>query len=125
MKIVFANGVELPYTNAVSMERDFKNGYTRPSIEVTIPYEATSFSEIEGLMGMDFTLVGDIPTDSIDNMPIGNAPVSGWENYSIKGKITVEDNSITFKCYKLSESEIAIDDLLLMILLEEEDKYDI
>lgn len=108
MKIIFNNGIEMPYLNAISLERDFKDGYTRPSIEVTIPLSATSFDEINSLMGKDFTLLGDADDD-------GNIPTSEWVGYSIKGKITVEDDAITFKCYKLSDAEISIDELLMLI----------
>ena len=113
MTITFSNGTEMPYTNAFSLERDFKDGYTRPSIEVTVPLSATSFEQINSLMGMDFVLVGD--ADEFDNIP-----TSEWTGYSIKGKISVDDGNITFKVYRLSETEIerneaiqAVDELLL------------
>lgn len=114
MKIIFSNGIEMPYIDAFSLERDYKGGYTRPSIEVNIPLSATSFEEIYNLMGTDFTLVGDDIFDMDGNFV--ETPTSEWIDYSIKGKISIEDDKITFKCYKLSDSEIAIDDLLLMML---------
>ena len=49
----------MPYLEAYSLERDFKDGYTRPSVKVEIQFSETSFDEIQSLMGMDFTLTGD------------------------------------------------------------------
>ena len=113
MQIKFSNGKILPYLNAYALESDFKDGYTRPSIEVTVPLSATSFEQINSLMGMDFVLVGD--ADEFDNIP-----TSEWTGYSIKGKISVDDGNITFKVYRLSDTEIerneaiqAVDELLL------------
>lgn len=113
MQIKFSNGKILPYLNAYSLERDFKDGYTRPSVKVEIPFSETSFDEIQSLMGMDFTLTGDEDEN-------GNAPISEWKEYSIKGEIAVNDGVISFKVYRLSDTEIernkaiqAVDELLV------------
>ena len=115
MQIKFSNGKILPYLNAYSLERDFKDGYTRPSIKVEIPFSETSFDEIQSLMGMDFTLTGDE-----NGEVISTAPTSEWREYSIKGEIAVNDGVISFKVYRLSDTEIerneaiqAVDELLL------------
>lgn len=113
MQITFSNGKTLPYLNAYALERDFKDGYTRPSVKVEIPFSETSFDEIQSLMGMDFTLIGEEDEN-------GNAPTSEWKDYSIKGEIAVNDGVISFKVYRLSDTEIerneaiqAVDELLL------------
>ncbi len=168
MQIKFSNGKTFVYTQAYGLERDFKDGYTRPSIEVIMPLAQTSYNEIESLVSnaeimKAFTLIGDstpIPVYkeetvvngivNIDGVPIldanGNQAtsitkqvvtdengnpiidhydytdpvVNTYEDYTIKGKISVEDGNITFKVYKLSDTEIerneavqAVDELLL------------
>lgn len=119
MDIKFANGRTLPYLNAYALERDFKDGYTRPSIKVEIPFSETSFDEIQSLMGLDFTLTGDETYDENGEV-ISTAPTSEWKDYSIKGEIAVNDGVISFKVYRLSDTEIernetiqAVDELLL------------
>lgn len=168
MQIKFSNGKTFVYTQAYGLERDFKDGYTRPSIEVIMPLAQTSYNEIESLVSnaeimKAFTLIGDstpIPVYkeetvvngivNIDGVPIldanGNQAtsitkqvvtdengnpiidhydytdpvVNTYEDYTIKGKISVEDGNITFKVYRLSDTEIerneavqAVDELLL------------
>ena len=119
MQIKFSNGTILPYLNAYSLERDFKDGYTRPSVKVEIPFSETSFDEINSLMGMDFTLTGDEQFDE-NGKVISTAPTSEWKEYAIKGEIAVNDGVISFKVYRLSDTEIernkaiqAVDELLL------------
>ena len=46
MKIIFANDKEFEYIDAYSLERDFKDGYTRPSLEIRLPIIQTSYNEI-------------------------------------------------------------------------------
>lgn len=168
MQIKFSNGKTFTYTQAFGLERDFKDGYTRPSIEIHLPISQTSYNEIESLVSnaeimKAFTLVGDstpIPVYkkekvlngivNVDGTPIldanGNQAtsistqvvkdengepvvdhyeytdpvVNTYEDYTIKGKISVEDGNITFKVYRLSDTEIerneaiqAVDELLL------------
>lgn len=168
MQIKFSNGKTFTYTQAFGLERDFKDGYTRPSLEITMPIAQTSYNEIESLVSnaeimKAFTLIGDstpIPVYkeetvlngiiNVDGTPIldanGNQAkstttqvvkdengepvvdhydytdpvVNTYEDYTIKGKISVEDGNITFKMYKLSDTEIerneavqAVDELLL------------
>lgn len=168
MQIKFNNGKTFTYTQAFGLERDFKDGYTRPSLEVIMPLAQTSYNEIESIISdadvmKSFTLVGDeqqIPIYkeetvvngivNLDGTPIldanGNQAtstttqvvkdengnpiidhyeytdpvVNTYEDYTIKGKISVEDGNITFKVYRLSDTEIerneaiqAVDELLL------------
>lgn len=124
MKIIFSNDKEFEYINAYAIERDFKNGYTRPSIEIHLPIAQTSYNEIEGIINdvetiKSFTLVGDVPVDE-DGVVVGEAPTNTYTDYTIKGKISVEDDIITFKLYRLSDVEIenkeamaTIDELLI------------
>ena len=168
MQIKFNNDKTFTYTQAFGLERDFKDGYTRPSLEITMPIAQTSYNEIESLVSnadvmKAFTLIGDstpIPVYkeetivngiiNVDGTPIldanGNQATSTttqvvkdengnpiidhydytdpvintYEDYTIKGKISVEDGNITFKVYRLSDTEIerneavrAVDELLL------------
>ena len=168
MQIKFNNGKTFTYTQAFGLERDFKDGYTRPSIEILMPVAQTSYNEIESIITdleimKSFTLIGDstpIPVYkeetvvngiiNVDGTPIldanGNQAtstttqvvkdengepvvdhydytdpvVNTYEDYTIKGKISVEDGNITFKVYRLSDTEIerneaiqAVDELLL------------
>ena len=124
MKIIFANNNEFNYTQAYALERDFKNGYTRPSIEICMPAAQLDFNEINSIISdaeimKTFTLVGDAPVDGEGNV-IGLAPIALYEDYTIKGKISLEDDEIIFKMYRLSDMEIenreakaAIDELLI------------
>lgn len=118
MQIKFSDGKILPYLNAYALEKDFKDGYTRPSVKVEIPFSETSFDEIHSLMGMDFILIGDEQFNE-KGESIGY-PTSEWKDYSIKGEIAVNDGVISFKVYRLSDTEIerneaiqAVDELLL------------
>lgn len=168
MIIKFSNGKTFNYTQAFGLQRDFKDGYTRPSLEVIMPLAQTSYNEIDSIVSdkavmQSFTLVGDstpIPVYkketvlngiiNVDGTPIldanGNQAtstttqvvkdengepvvdhydytdpvVNTYEDYTIKGKISVEDGNITFKVYRLSDTEIerneavqAVDELLL------------
>lgn len=168
MQIKFSNGKTFTYTQAFGLNRDFKDGYTRPSLEITMPIAQTSYNEIESLVSnaeimKAFTLIGDstpIPVYKEETVVNGIVNVDGtsildangnqatstttqvvkdengnpvvdhydytdpvvntYENYTIKGKISVEDGNITFKVYRLSDTEIerneairAVDELLL------------
>lgn len=168
MQIKFNNGKTFTYTQAFGLARDFKDGYTRPSLEVIMSLAQTSYNEIDSIVSdkavmQSFTLVGDstpIPVYkkekvlngivNVDGTPIldanGNQAtstttqvvkdengepvvdhydytdpvVNTYEDYTIKGKISVEDGNITFKVYRLSDMEIerneavqAVDELLL------------
>lgn len=168
MQIKFSNGKTFVYTQAYGLERDFKDGYTRPSLKVIMPLAQTSYNEIDSIISdtaimQSFTLVGDsIPIPvykketvlngivNVDGTPILDAngnqatstttqvvkdengepvvdhydytdpEVNTYEDYTIKGKISVEDGNITFKVYRLSDTEIerneavqAVDELLL------------
>ena len=174
MQIKFSNGKTFTYTQAFSVDRDFKDGYTRPSVEVIMPLAQTSYNEIESIISdadvmKSFTLVGDeqqipiykevqvenvivnsdgtplvdkkgnavtviskeIAVDGkgnpiIDHYEQAEAPTSTYDNYTIVGKISVEDGNITFKMYKLSDTEIeknsavrAVDELLLSMVESE------
>lgn len=123
MKIIFANDKEFEYIDAYSLERDFKDGYTRPSLEIMLPIIQTSYNEIAEILN-DFsamkiiTLVGE-PILNEDGT-YGETPISIFKDYTIKGKISVEDDILTFKIYRLSDVEIenreakeAIDELLI------------
>lgn len=124
MKIIFSNNKEFEYTQAFCLERDFKNGVTRPSIEIHMPIAQTSYEEINSIISdaeliKSFTLVGNVPVDENDFV-IGEAPTNTYNDYTIKGKVSIEDEILTFKLYKLSDVEIeneqakqAIDELLI------------
>ena len=89
------------------------------AVKVEIPFSETSFDEIQSLMGMDFTLTGEETYDKNGEV-ISTAPISEWKEYSIKGEIAVNNGVISFKVYRLSDTEIerneaiqAVDELLL------------
>lgn len=168
MQIKFNNGKTFTYTQAFGLERDFKDGYARPSLEVIMPLAQTSYNEIDSIVSdkavmQSFTLVGDstpipvykeetllygiVNTDGtpildangnqatstttqvvkdengnpiIDHYEYTDPVVNTYEDYTIKGKISVDDGNITFKVYRLSDTEIernkaiqAVDELLL------------
>lgn len=168
MQIKFSNGKTFNYTQAFGLYRDFKDGYTRPSLEIIMPLAQTSYNEIDSIVSdkavmQSFTLVGDstpipvykeetllygiVNTDGtpildangnqatstttqvvkdengnpiIDHYDYIDPVVNTYEDYTIKGKISVEDGNITFKVYRLSDTEIerneavqAVDELLL------------
>ena len=168
MQIKFNNGKSFTYTQAFGLERDFKDGYTRPSLEVIMPLAQTSYNEIDSIVSdkavmQSFTLVGGstpipvykeetllygiVNTDGtpildangnqatstttqvvkdengnpiIDHYDYTDPVVNTYEDYTIKGKISVDDGNITFKVYRLSDTEIerneavqAVDELLL------------
>lgn len=111
MTITFANGKSFEYISAFALEKDYKNGYTRPSIEISLSLEQTSYNEIESIVNSaavrQFTLKGDeTTTDANGNTVTVTPPTADYLDYTIPGKITVEDGVITFKLYKLSDMEI-------------------
>lgn len=126
MQIKFNNGKTFEYTEAYSLERDFKDGYTRPSLEVYMPHEQTSFNEIYDILNSEavshITLIGETREFTNENGElISDTPTSVYENYDVVGKVAVEDNKISFKLYEqISSMEKernaairAVDELLL------------
>lgn len=125
MKIIFANGKEFEYSQAFAIEKDHYNGETRPSIEICLPIEQTSYDEISAIVNdadimQSFTLVGDAPVDEYGNK--GVAPTNTYEGYVYGDKITVEKGVLTFKKYKASNAEMeneelkaAVDELLIIM----------
>lgn len=128
MIIKFANEKEFEYINAYTLDRDFKDGFTRPSIEVSMYIAQTSYNEIEEILSNEtavgsFMLIGEpepIFNELGEIVGYGEVPMSEHKDYTIKGKISIEDGIITFKMYRLSDIEIenrdakqAIDELLI------------
>lgn len=126
MIIKFSNGKTFTYTQAFGLERDFKDGYTRPSLEVIMPLAQTSFDEIYNLLHSNATehiiLVGDTNSWTDENgKTVTNTPTSEYNNYNVVGKIAVEDGNISFKLYEQissmekerNEAIQAVDELLL------------
>lgn len=126
MQIKFSNGKIFTYIQAFGLERDFKDGYTRPSIEVIMSLAQTSFDEIYNLLHSNATehiiLAGDTNSWTDENgKTVTNTPTSEYNNYNVVGKIIVEDENISFKLYKQissmekerNEAIRAVDELLL------------
>ena len=126
MKIKFNNGKIFNYTNAQVLLKDYKDGYTRSSITVEMPYEQTNFNEIYNLLHGEavnyITLIGDTVEYTNENGErISNTPTSVYENYNVVGEVAVEDDRISFKLYEqISSMEKernaairAVDELLL------------
>lgn len=126
MNIKFSNGKTFTYTQAFGLERDFKDGYTRPSLEVIMSLAQTSFDEIYNLLHSHATehiiLVGDTNSWTDENgKTVTNTPTSEYNNYNVVGKIAVEDGNISFKLYEQissmekerNEAIRAVDELLL------------
>lgn len=118
MKIIFSNNKEFEYTQAFAMNKDYHNGETRPSIEIHMPIEQTSFDEIAGIITnvdimQSFTLVGEENEN-------GFTPTNTYEGYIYGDKIIVENGILIFKKYRASVSEMenielkqAVDTLLI------------
>lgn len=121
MKIEFKNGKIFEYIDAYAMELDRYRGEIRPSIEIVMPLEQTSYSEIAEIVNNpelidDFTLIGD-PEFLEENLVL---PTTNHLGYIYGDKITVENGTITFKKYGRSIAEFerdeaikAIDELLI------------
>ena len=117
MKIIFNHEKEFEYIDAYSLERDFKNGYTRPSLEVNLVADYNEIAEIiENIQHIK--LIGN-PIINEEGYVV-DIPEAEYIDYSIPGKISVEDGITTFKVYRLSDTEIenreakqAIDKLLI------------
>ena len=117
MTIIFNHEKEFEYIDAYSLERDFKNGYTRPSLEVNLIIDYNEIAEIIKDI-KHIKLIGN-PIISEEGYVL-EIPESEYVDYSIPGKISVEDGITTFKVYRLSDTEIkirdaeaAIDELLI------------
>ena len=126
MQIIFNNGKTFNYIISFALERDFKDGYTRPSLETTIPFEQTTFEEMNALLNSSatdkITYIGDTISYIDENgKTVENTPTSVYENYNVVGKISVEDGNLTFKLYQAissmekerNEAIAAVDELLL------------
>lgn len=126
MQIKFNNGKTFTYSQSFGLERDFKDGYTRPSLEVIMPYEQTNFDEIYNILNSEavnnITLIGDTNSWTDENgKTVTNTPTSEYNNYNVVGKIAVEDGNISFKLYEQissmekerNEAIRAVDELLL------------
>lgn len=128
MQIKFSNGKTFAYTKAFALERDFKDGYTRPSLEVIMPYEQTNFDEIYNILNSEavnnITLIGDTTEyTNTEGEIVSETPTSEYHGYNIVGKISVEDGNISFKLYERissmekerNEAVRAVDELLLAL----------
>lgn len=126
MQIKFNNGKTFTYTQAFGLERDFKDGYTRPSLEVIMPYEQTNFDEIYNILNSEatsvITLVGDTREyTNAEGKAVSETPTSEYHDYNVVGKIAVEDGNISFKLYEQissmekerNEAIRAVDELLV------------
>lgn len=126
MQIKFSNGKTFAYTQAYGLERDFKDGYTRPSLEVIMPYEQTNFDEIYNILNSEatsiITLIGNTTEyTNAEGEVVSETPTSEYRDYNIVGKIAVEDGNISFKLYEQissmekerNEAVRAVDELLL------------
>lgn len=123
MKIEFKNGKVFDYKEAYTMEKDYYKGETRPSIEIHMPLEQTSYNEIAEIVNDpeligDFMLVGE--PEIIEDESVVVFPTTHHVGYIHGDKITVEDGLIIFKkyCSSLAEFERdeaikAIDELLI------------
>ena len=126
MQIKFNNGKTFTYTQAFGLARDFKDGYTRPSLEVIMSLTQTSFDEIYNILNSEavnnITLIGDTNSWTDENgKTVTNTSTSEYNNYNVVGKIAVEDGNISFKLYEQissmekerNEAIRAVDELLL------------
>lgn len=126
MNIKFSNGKTFTYAQAFGLERDFKDGYTRPSLEVIMPYEQTNFDEIYNILNSEatsvITLVGDTREyTNAEGKAVSETPTSEYHDYNVVGKIAVEDGNISFKLYEQissmekerNEAIRAVDELLV------------
>ena len=126
MQIKFNNGKTFTYTQAFGLDRDFKDGYTRPSLEVIMPLAQSNFDEVYNILNSEavnkIILIGDTNSWTDKNgKTVTNTPTSEYNNYNVVGKITVEDENISFKLYEQissmekerNEAIRAVDELLL------------
>lgn len=127
MNIKFANGKEFEYLNAFGLENDYHKGIKRPSLEIHLPVNVISYNQLEEILNdvsnlKEIVLTGDIVAQYDKNGEITGyvTPQNIYCDYDIKGKITIDDEEITFKLYKKSDLEIeneeaiaTIDELLL------------
>ena len=120
MKIIFNNGKEFEYIHSFGIEKDYHEGETRPSLEITIPVTATSFSEIEDIVSNPdnvfcIILIGD-ETPIYKEDENGKVYIDGYyipENtytgFTMLDFITKKDNTISFKLYKKSVAELELE----------------
>lgn len=138
MNIKFANEAIFEYSNAFALENDYHKGIKRPSLDIHFPVEAITYNELKEILSdvtnlKEIVLTGDeqlVPVyaeelDEEGNMVIDyyetlSAPQNTYRDYDIKGKITIDDETITVKLYKKSSLEIeneeamaTIDELLI------------
>ena len=129
MNIKFTNGVNFEYTSTYALENDYHKGTKRPSLEIHLPVNVITYNELEEILNevsnlKEIVLTGD-PQPLYDAktgefIGYGEPPVNIYCDYDIKGKITVDDEEITFKLFKKSALEIeneeamaTIDELLI------------
>lgn len=129
MTITFNDGTVFNYTQAFAQERDYRNGYTRPSLSVTMLFSQTKFDDLFTLLSSEavnkIVLTGDpmIIVDENGETVEGDAPTNTYEGYNVIGDITVSDDMVTYKLYQQvssiekerDEAIAAVDELLLII----------
>jgi hypothetical protein len=130
MFIKFSNGKSYEYLNAYALENDYCKGIKRPSLEIHMPVNVISYNQLEKILNdasnlKEIVLTGDKPpiyNETGEVIGYGEAPQNTYCDYDIKGKITIDDEEITFKLYKKSDLEIeneeaiaTIDELLIAL----------
>ncbi len=133
MNIKFLNGKNYEYLEAFALENDYCKGIKRPSLTIHFPVAVITYNELEEILDdvsnlKEIVLTGDeqvIPVYSdevdeagnpvIDHYETLEAPVNTYCDYDIKGKITVDDEEITFKVYKKSDLELENEEAVRII----------
>lgn len=124
MIIKFANGTNFEYLTAFGLETDYHKGIRRPSLEVYLPVDVITYNELEEILNdvsnlKEIVLTGNpqplYDTKTGEFTGYGEPPVNTYYDYNIKGKITVDDEEITFKLYKKSDLEIENEEAIRII----------
>ena len=110
MNIKFANNKNYEYISAYGLENDYYKNIKRQSLEVHMSTSVISYAELDEILSdkanlSSILLTGNVPVD-MDGNVIGEAPQNTYEYYDTKGKITIDDDEISFKLFKKSNEEI-------------------
>lgn len=110
MNIQFANGKIFNYTQAFGLENDYHKGIKRPSLEIHMSPDVITYAELDEILSdaanlSTIILTGDVPVDMYGNI-FGEVPQNVYEGFDIKGKVTIDDEEITFKLFSKSNEEM-------------------
>lgn len=105
MQIKFNNGKTFTYSQSFGLGRDFKDGYTRPSLEVIMPLGQISYDEIYNILNDEnaikhIELVGDEQLTPIYKKVTFTVTAENGEKIAVTQNAVDKDGNLIIENYK-------------------------